>query len=207
MPLSREPKYPSSRAYVLKLTKDASPDALCGRIENLTTGSQRSFACGDELLVAVARDLESTAAASDADDANPAVDRSAPAVRSAPSGPHHLRNPSMNNPNPLNDLSVGHTAMSLEELDRELARLALLCRVRILDPGVIERVLHNDASVCGTTNAIAFGKLRDLLMMHLALRTDLAGSMGQTMTAALESLVIERLRKSFPDLGAAWPPA
>jgi hypothetical protein len=45
---------------------------------------------------------------------------------------------------------------SLEQLDREIARMALLCRVRILDPAVLERVLRNDPSVCETPNPIAF---------------------------------------------------
>ena len=33
---------------------------------------------------------------------------------------------------------------SMEEVDRELARLAMLCQVRILDPQVVARVLKND---------------------------------------------------------------
>ena len=46
----------------------------------------------------------------------------------------------------------------LEELDRRIARMALLCRVRILDPNVLERVLRNHPSVCETQNPIAFAK-------------------------------------------------
>ena len=107
----------------------------------------------------------------------------------------------------LDDLRVGRSALTLEELDRELARLALLCRVRILDPGVIERVLRNDSSVCSADNAIAFRKLRNLLMVHFTLRTELADSIGQTKTAGIEAFVIARLRKSFPDLGVTGPPA
>src|SRR6185312_7264536 len=57
-------------------------------------------------------------------------------------------------------------AKSLNEVDREIARLATICNVRILDAGVIERVLKNDAAVCGSKNAIAFTKLRNIVMMH-----------------------------------------
>ena len=60
--------------------------------------------------------------------------------------------------------------MNLDELDHEIVRLALLCRVSILDPGVVERVLKKDASVCGTDNAVAFAKLRDMVMLHFAIR-------------------------------------
>ena len=95
----------------------------------------------------------------------------------------------------------------LEAVDREIARLAVLCQVRVLEPGVIRRVLHKDASVCGTENPMGFSKLRDLLMLHLALRQKLADSFGNAQTAAIEDAIIERLRKSFPDLPEQWPPA
>jgi hypothetical protein len=95
----------------------------------------------------------------------------------------------------------------LEEVDREIAKMALLCQVRVLEPGVIARVLKNDASVCGSPNAAAFRKLHDLLMLHLAIREKSVESFGQAQTAAIENYVIERLRKSFPDLLGRWPPA
>jgi hypothetical protein len=95
----------------------------------------------------------------------------------------------------------------LEEVDREIVRLATLCQVRVLEPGVIGRVLKNDASVCGTANPVAFRKLHDLLMLHLAIREKAVESFGQAQAAAIEDYVIERLRKSFPDLPGRWPPA
>jgi hypothetical protein len=94
----------------------------------------------------------------------------------------------------------------LEEVDREIAKLATLCQVRILEPGVISRVLKKDASVCGSPNARAFGKLRELIMLHLAMREKSVDSFGPAQTAAMEDYVIERLKKIFPDLGR-WPPA
>ena len=96
---------------------------------------------------------------------------------------------------------------NLEEIDREVARLALLCHLSILDPGVIDRVLQDDMSVCGADNKIAFRKLRELLMLHFAVRAKSADELGQAETAAIERFIIERLTKSFPDLAAAkWPP-
>ena len=96
--------------------------------------------------------------------------------------------------------------MNLDEIDREIARLATLCRVKILEPGVIERVLHKDASVCGSSNAIAFKKLHDMLMLHFAVRQKSAEAVGQAETAEIEQYVIERLKKAFPDLALDWPP-
>jgi hypothetical protein len=97
-------------------------------------------------------------------------------------------------------------AGNLSEVDREVARLASICNVRLLDPGVIERVLANDASVCGTTNALAFEKLRNVLMMHYAVRTRAADSIGQAATNELVMQIVEDLQKKFGDrLGG--PPA
>ena len=89
----------------------------------------------------------------------------------------------------------------LAQIDREIARFALICQIQILDPGVIERVIKNDATVCGTDNPIAFAKLHGLLMLHFAVREKSAEAVGQVQTAVIEADVIDRLRKSFPDLG------
>ena len=73
--------------------------------------------------------------------------------------------------------------------------------------GVIDRVLHGDRLVCGTDNPIAFAKLRDLLMMHFAVHKKWAAEVGEPQVVAIERYVIERLRKSLPDLAADWPSA
>jgi len=108
-------------------------------------------------------------------------------------------------PQQPHDLPAPWWLMNLDEIDREIARLATLCGVRILDPGVIERVLHKDASDCRSSNAIAFKKLHDMLMLHFAIRQKSAEIVGQAQTAEIERYVIERLKKSFPDLGTGSP--
>ncbi len=60
MALNPESKYPSRRAYVLKMRGDAKPDALAGRLENLVTGRQREFASGQDLLESIASDLQAS---------------------------------------------------------------------------------------------------------------------------------------------------
>lgn len=67
MPLKADPKYPSRRAYVVKLRGDATPPALAGRIENLVTGWQMEFTSGGELLDSIARDLPEHVEAKPAD--------------------------------------------------------------------------------------------------------------------------------------------
>jgi hypothetical protein len=61
MPLNPESKYPSRRAYVVKVRSDARPDELAGRVENLVTGQSREFASGREPLDSLASDLAASA--------------------------------------------------------------------------------------------------------------------------------------------------
>lgn len=75
-------------------------------------------------------------------------------------------------------------AENLDEVDREIARLAMLCQVRILDPGVIARVVHQDASVCATQNPLGFAKLRGMVMLHLAIRDKSADTFGQGLPSS-----------------------
>ena len=58
MTFNTDSKYPTRRAYVVKVRSDAKPDALAGRLENLVTGRQREFASGRELLESITSDLE-----------------------------------------------------------------------------------------------------------------------------------------------------
>lgn len=81
-----------------------------------------------------------------------------------------------------------------EDIDRELAALAAICRVDLLDGSVLERVLRNDASVCDSANPAAFDKMRRLLMMHYAVRTQAAQTIGEAPTRALIEEVVERIR-------------
>jgi hypothetical protein len=106
-----------------------------------------------------------------------------------------------------NDMEIAWWAKNIDELDREIARLCLLCQVRILDHGIIERVLKKDASVCGTPNPVAFSKLHDMLMFYFAIRKESVDAVGQVQTAQIEAHVVEALRKRFADLLGKWPPA
>ena len=94
----------------------------------------------------------------------------------------------------------------LDEVDREIARLATICKVQVLDPGVIERILRNDESVCGTRNAAAFKKLRDTLTMHYHLRAKAVGAVGEAETGRIIAAIVERLRQRIGSgLGGQGP--
>jgi hypothetical protein len=62
MTLDPGTKYPTRRAYVLKMRGDAKSGEFAGRLENLVTGQSREFASGGELLDSIASDLVAIAA-------------------------------------------------------------------------------------------------------------------------------------------------
>jgi len=82
----------------------------------------------------------------------------------------------------------------LEEIDLEIAKLATLCKIPLLDPGVIERVLKKDTLVCGTQNPRAFEKLRSLLMMHYSVRDKAVVALGEDETMKIIGDIVARLR-------------
>ena len=52
----------------------------------------------------------------------------------------------------------------LEAIAEELLHLSSACDVTLRDPGVIERIIKGDDSVCGRRNEHGFRKLRALVM-------------------------------------------
>ncbi len=93
-----------------------------------------------------------------------------------------------------------------EGIDNEIAQLSKVCQVQLLDPGVIERVLHKDTLVCGHQNERAFDKLRQLLMMHYSVRDRALVAIGEQETMAIIGDIVERLRQRFGDqLGTPRP--
>ena len=93
-----------------------------------------------------------------------------------------------------------------EGIDNEIAQLAKVCQVQLLDPGVIERVLHKDTLVCGHQNERAFNKLRQLLMMHYSVRDKAVVALGDQETMLIIGDIVERLRQRFgDDLGTPRP--
>lgn len=52
----------------------------------------------------------------------------------------------------------------LDTIADELMRLSVACGLRLREPGVVERVLRNDETVCGVRNPIGFRKLHSLVL-------------------------------------------
>lgn len=88
----------------------------------------------------------------------------------------------------------------MEEIDEEIGQLSVACGVYLLDPGVIERLLHNDTSVCDHSNQRAFAKLRQLVMMHYIVTERTVEALGAEQTQALTTQIVDRLRPRFAHL-------
>lgn len=92
-----------------------------------------------------------------------------------------------------NRFTVQEWEQRLQGIDLEIARQALVCRVPLLAPGIVERVLNNDESVCGSVHDVAFKTLRGLLVMHFIEGQHLAESMGGEQAGAVAARIREHL--------------
>ncbi|MCE9658838.1 MAG: hypothetical protein K8R60_09790 [Burkholderiales bacterium] len=89
----------------------------------------------------------------------------------------------------------------IRDLMAEMTRQAIICKVSLLDAGVIDAVLRNDASVCGTSNPLAFKKLRDALMMGFVVRNKSVSALGPAETEALVTTIREAIKEYLDKLG------
>lgn len=89
----------------------------------------------------------------------------------------------------------------LEGIADELLRLCIACDVRLRDPGVIERIIRNDASVCGRKNEIGFQKLRKLLMATYDSLGKAIGRIGPNETKKIVEAIREHVEERRDRLG------
>ena len=82
----------------------------------------------------------------------------------------------------------------LEAIDLEIARLAQLCDVPLLEPGVAEAVLRGDTSLCNTTNQLAWDKMRGLLVLHYHVVQEAAAVDGVEAAAEGVRRALERVQ-------------
>ena len=82
----------------------------------------------------------------------------------------------------------------LDGIAEELMKLAIACDLRLRDPGVIERVLKNDPTVCGRKNPRAFEKLRKLLMATYDSLGKAIDRIGPAETKKISRAIAERMQ-------------
>ena len=82
-----------------------------------------------------------------------------------------------------------------EGIADELLNLAIACDVRLREPGVIQRVLRNDISVCGRKNADSFRKMRSVLIAFYNSVGKAADRIGPEDTKKIIEAIKERKMK------------
>jgi len=85
----------------------------------------------------------------------------------------------------------------IDDVMLEISRQAALCKVKLLDPGVIEAVMHNNDAVCGSKNPRAFKKLRDSLMMGFFVREKAYDQLGPIEAEELIGSIRDKLKERF----------
>jgi hypothetical protein len=93
----------------------------------------------------------------------------------------------------------------LDAIGEELLHLTIACNVRLRDPGVIDRILKNDESVCGTKNPIGFRKLRALVMATFNSLNKAIDRIGPEETRLITEAIGDRVDKLRARGGAGGP--
>ncbi len=98
-----------------------------------------------------------------------------------------------------------HWSEQIDALAHELSKLAIACDIELFRPGLAERILKNDASVCGRDNPEAFRKIRTHLMALFPLEVRAVERLGPDDTQEILDQVraaIVALRESGAGTGS-----
>ena len=87
-------------------------------------------------------------------------------------------------------------ARYLDDVSSELLRLSIACDLRLRDPGVVERILKNDETVCGVGNPIGFQKLQHLLKFTIDSIQKSLGRISPDDTKQIIDAITERLDRT-----------
>ena len=83
----------------------------------------------------------------------------------------------------------------LDGIANELLRLSIACDVRLRDPGAIDRIIRDDATVCGRKNPDAFRKLRNLVMATYDSLGKSIDRIGPEDTKMIRDAIVARIEK------------
>lgn len=92
----------------------------------------------------------------------------------------------------------------LDDVSSELLRLSIACDLRLRDPGVVDRILKNDETVCGVNNPIGFQKLQHLLKFTIDSINKSVGRIGPDETKQIIDAITERLDRTR-QIGSTGP--
>jgi hypothetical protein len=81
----------------------------------------------------------------------------------------------------------------IDNMARELSKLAIVCDIDLDKPGLAERILKNDESVCGRKNPKAFRQIRQHLMALFAVEAGAIERLGAEDTQE----ILDQVRSSI----------
>lgn len=90
----------------------------------------------------------------------------------------------------------------IDNLARELSILAIACDIELGKPGLAERILKNDESVCGRKNPKAFRKLRQHLMALFSVEVGAVERLGADDTKEM----LDQVRSAIIEVRQAGSP-
>ncbi len=91
----------------------------------------------------------------------------------------------------------------IDALAHELSKLAIACDIELGRPGLAERILKNDRSVCGRNNPEAFDKLRT----HLAALFNVEKGMIDRLGANDTKELLDQVRAAIVEIRQAGSPS
>jgi len=80
-----------------------------------------------------------------------------------------------------------------DAIGREISKLALVCDIQLGQPGLAERILKNDETVCGKKNPEVFRQLRQHLLALFPLEEQAVERLGSKDTKE----ILDRVREAI----------
>jgi len=91
----------------------------------------------------------------------------------------------------------------IDGLAHELSRLAIVCDIELGRPGLAERILQSDESVCGRKNPKAFGQLRQHLTALFTIEVGAVEQLGADDTKE----ILDQVRATIIKIRQAGSPS
>ena len=96
----------------------------------------------------------------------------------------------------MSEITRNYLGDQIHAVAREISKLAIACDIDIFDPGVAEKILEKDDSVCGRKNDKAFREIRSHLMAVFPLRKQAIDEMGARQTRE----IMQQIRTAIIEL-------
>jgi hypothetical protein len=116
---------------------------------------------------------------------------------------HEFLQPDLQSNVRMADFKHTYWGRQLDNLAQELSKLAIACDIELGKPGLAERILNNDETVCGRKNPIAFKKMRQHLMALFNVEKGAVERLGPEDTKE----ILDQVRAAIVEIRQAGSPS